>query len=117
MAFKEYGISMQTSNLIDFVCIVDVEIKVFLVEFELGNLGKSYRYSKGQSTLLENVWNKQQIQIKHAKQDLQSQIQSAMKPLCKSLAKGFKLNTYWETTQFFTLLFIILSVFALYIVY
>lgn len=42
VAFKEYGINMQTSNFIDFVIKAYEEIEVYLAEFGLENLGKSY---------------------------------------------------------------------------
>lgn len=39
---KEDKISMKTFNFIDLVIKVDEEIEIFLVEFELSNLGKLY---------------------------------------------------------------------------
>lgn len=60
VAFKEDGISMERFNFIDFVIKDDDKIKVFLVEFEASNLGKSYRIQKGkvQFWRMCEIWNK-----------------------------------------------------------
>lgn len=46
VASNEDGFSMVSFNFIDFVVQVNEDIKVFLVEFDSCNLGKS-TYSKG----------------------------------------------------------------------
>lgn len=43
-----YEISMQTSNFIDFVTIVDEKIEALLIESELDNFDKSYCIQKGE---------------------------------------------------------------------
>lgn len=69
VAFKQDEISMQTTNFIAFVIKVE-EIKIFLVEFELSSLGKSYLIQGALLNILEVISSVVQRKSTQVKQDL-----------------------------------------------